>query len=291
MNVSTAPLRITLGGGGSDLHDNGLCVTATINQFVSVAVTPIFDPIYSLRYSESERVDTIDEVSHPIIHRALLHYDTPPGIEITSFADIPAGTGLGSSGAFAVALCHALARFSGHPIRNLARLACQIDPVGWQDQYSATYGGLTMYAENSLPTPILASPKTLAALDTGLCLFYTGTRRASADVLPYTATDPTATRAIALMASRALELGDMPAFAETLTAQWDAKYAAHQSRVHQAANFAIHDAIDRGIALGGKLVGAGDGGFILFYSQCPGKLRKSVMYREVPFTLEPHGVR
>lgn len=291
MQVSTAPLRITLGGGGSDLSPDGLCVTATINQYVSVAVTPNFQEDYSIRYSRMERVSMAGEVQHPIIRAALLHYNVPPGVEITSFADIPAGTGLGSSGAFAVALCHALATHMNRPRRNLAKTACLVDPVGWQDQYSATYGGLNAYVEDSLPRPVLVDRGTWEKLDKGLLLFYTGVSRDSADVLPVAKTDPIATRNIGLRAIRTLTSGNLALFADTLTAQWDLKLAAHPSPVHERADFAIRDSIDRGFALGGKLVGAGDGGFILFYTETPDKLRASLTLREVPFSLEPHGVR
>ncbi len=291
MIVSTAPLRITLGGGGSDLHEDGLCVTATINHYVSVAVTPIFTDDYSIRYSHQERVGTIGQVKHPIIRAALDHYSVQPGVEITSFADIPAGTGLGSSGAFAVAICHALARHTRRRVRNLARTACKVDPIGWQDQYSATYGGLNAYQFGELPKPVHIDSETIAALNDQLVLFYTGTTRASADVLPVAVTDPDECRAIALTSIRALELGDMRAFAETLTAQWELKYEAHPSEVHRKADFTIRDTIERGAALGGKLVGAGDGGFILFYTTRPESLRRHVTLREVTFALEPYGVR
>lgn len=291
MHVSTAPLRITLGGGGSDLHDDGLCVTATIDKYVSVALTPNFQPDYSVRYSSYERVPTCDAVQHPIIRAALQHYNVPPGIEITSFADVPAGTGLGSSGAFAVALCHALAVHMGTSRRNLAKTACAVDPVGWQDQYSAVYGGLNAYQYDKIPTPVLVDHGVWERLNRGLFLFYTGTCRDSADVLPHASTDPAACRAIALAAIETLTAADLPAFARTLTAQWDLKYAAHPSPTHARADFTIKDTIDRGDALGGKLVGAGDGGFILFYSETPERLRRHITLREVPFSLEPHGVR
>lgn len=293
MIVSHAPLRLTLGGGGSDLHPNGLCVTATISPSITVIVSQAFThDNYLIRYSTIERAPRVSDIQHPIIRRAVDALGVPPGVEITSVADVPGGTGLGSSGAFAVAVLHAFAAHLGKPLTSLelAELACEVDPVGWQDQMSAVYGGLRAYTRTN-NRPIAISLSTRRALDTNLLLFYTGQTRASSDVLPLARTDPRATAPIARRAVIALERGHMPAFAQTLTDQWDLKYEAHPSPLHAIADFSIKDAISRDLALGGKLIGAGDGGFILFYTENPAALRRAITYKELPFSLVDHGVR
>lgn len=283
MIISRAPLRLTFGGGGSDLQPGGMCVTATIDKYVAVMVSEGFDGGYLLHYKDYEHVERADQVRHPLIRRAIQALDCPPNIQISSIADIPAGTGLGSSGSFTVALLHALSRHVGQPLnqRSLAKLACEVDPTGWQDQFSAVYGGIRVYEETQ-NRPLKLSEATLDALDGNLRLFYTGIRRDSADVLPHAATDTRKLRDIAQDAVTCLENGDMNGFAWTLTEQWTEKLAAHPSDTH----LWVEEIIGDSGALGGKLVGAGDGGFVLLY-----KPTNPVPLREVPFSLVMHEVQ
>lgn len=283
MIISRAPLRLTFGGGGSDLQPGGMCVTATIDKYVAVMVSEGFDGGYLLHYKDYEHADTIGEVRHPIIRRALEALDVPPNVQISSMADIPAGTGLGSSGSFTVALLHALSRHVDQPLnaRSLARLACEVDGTGWQDQHSAVYGGIRCYTENE-NRRLNVSETTLDALEGNLKLYFTGIKRDSADVLPHAASDQQKLVGIAQEAVRCLESGDMNGFAWTLTEQWTEKLAAHPSETHLWVEQIIGDSG----ALGGKLVGAGDGGFIVLY-----KPRNTVPLREVPFSLVMHEVQ
>lgn len=283
MIISRAPLRLTFGGGGSDLAPDGVCVTATIDKYVAVMVSEGFDGGYLLHYKDYEHAETVDEVRHPLIRQALGALDVPPNVQISSMADIPAGTGLGSSGSFTVALLHALSRYVGLDLnqRSLARLACQVDGTGWQDQFSAVYGGVRVYTEAE-NRPLKLSEATLDALDGNLRLFYTGIKRDSADVLPHAASDQEKLVSIAHEAVRCLESGDMNGFAWTLTEQWTEKLAAHPSETH----LWVEQIIGQSGALGGKLVGAGDGGFILLY-----KPKNAVPLREVPFSLAMHEVQ
>lgn len=283
MIISRAPLRITLGGGGSDLAPGGMCVTATIDKYVAVMVSEGFDGGYLLHYKEYEHVETAESIRHPLIRRAIQALDVPPNVQISSIADIPAGTGLGSSGAFTVALIHALSRHVGLDLnqRSLAKLACEVDQTGWQDQRTAVYGGIRVYTDTE-QRALRVSEATLDALDGNLRLFYTGIRRESADVLPHAATDTRKLIDIAQEAVRCLEDGDMNGFAWTLTEQWTEKLAAHPSETHLWAE----QIIGQSGALGGKLVGAGDGGFIMLY-----KPKTAVPLREVPFSLVMHEVQ
>lgn len=278
MIVSRAPLRLTLGGGGSDLAPGGMCVTATINKYVAVLVSEGFDGGYLLHYKDYEHVERPEDIAHPLIRRAIQALDVPPNVQITSIADIPAGTGLGSSGSFTVALLHALSRYVEQPLnqRSLARLACEVDETGWQDQFSAVYGGLRVYTETD-NRPLVVSESFLRGLEADLRLFYTGIRRDSADVLPNASTDTARLAHIAMNAVEALTTDNAALFADTLNAQWEAKLAAHPSDTHQWVDSLIRESG----AWGGKLVGAGDGGFILLY-----RPQTTPDLREVSFEFE-----
>src|SRR3954449_13495549 len=201
MIITRSPLRITLGGGGTDLpsyyeQHGGFLIAAAIDKYVYVAVMRPFVEGIFLKYSKLEHVAAIDEVQHPIIREAIrmLGFRTPQ-IEITTLADIPAGTGLGSSGSFATALLRALyahRRRMLHP-SELAKLACEIEierlqePVGKQDQYIAAYGGITCFdfnADGSVSArPLAISMETLWTLEDNLLLFFTGFSRSAGSIL------------------------------------------------------------------------------------------------------------
>ena len=284
MRLATAPLRLTLGGGGSDLTPDGHLITATIDKYVTVIAADGFDGGYLCHYSEHEHASTPAEIKHPLIRRAVELLEVKPNIQITSIADVPAGTGLGSSGSFTVALVKALTEWDD-PER-IADTACAIDTTGWQDQYSAAFGGLRSYTTDTR----MRLPHR-RELDTHLAMFYTGHRRSAADTLPYTATNPDDVKLIANDAEEALITGDMGLFAATLNNQWRLKLAAHPSAVHLWCDSLIQGAIREGLAVAGKLMGAGDGGFLLFYTEDRDRLVESIPLRHVPFTLVGHGVR
>ena len=201
MIIGRSPLRISLGGGGTDLpsyyrEHGGFCVSAAITQYVHVTMhrTPLKELL--IRYSQIERPARADEVKHPIIREALkLTGITEPNIEITSMADIPAGTGLGSSGSFTTCLLKVLHKYKRHFIhpRELAELACHIEidllkePIGKQDQYIASFGGVTVFEFRKDDTvdarPVAASDETLDLLEDNLVLVSTGVYRSASEVL------------------------------------------------------------------------------------------------------------
>ncbi len=200
MIISRTPLRITLGGGGTDLPSyyerfGGLVLTAAINRYVYVAINRTFTDDYFLKYSALERVHEIEDIEHPIIREALRLHPIGPSIELVSVADIPAGTGLGSSGTFTVGLLKSIYAYMRQAVtpEQLASEACHIEmdildrPVGKQDQYASSYGGLeklTIDSEGRVSVASLAvSTQTLHDLQEHLCLFFTGYSRRADQIL------------------------------------------------------------------------------------------------------------
>lgn len=278
MITTRTPLRITFGGGGSDLAPGGLCVSATIDKFITVTVSTNFDARYVLHYSQSENVEHAEDIQHRLLRRVLVDTATPPGIQVATAADIPAGTGLGSSGAFTVGLLKALYPEASKPA--LARMACRMD-IGQQDQWSAVYGGVNAYDfESGMLRPIETT------VDSYLELHYTGLRHDAAAVV----TGQSVTRRAALdqvsTAVQALEANDPAWLGECFLTQWAAKLDRAPTPTHQQIDRLIRDGIGQG-AYGGKLVGAGDGGFLLFSTPVPLELG----LRKVPFQFHHDGVR
>ncbi|MCC6192126.1 MAG: galactokinase [Anaerolineales bacterium] len=304
MIITRSPLRITLGGGGTDLPSyycryGGFLMAAAIDKYVYVTVMRPFTPGIYLKYSKLEHVEQVDEVQHPIIREAirLLDFKTPQ-LEITTLADIPAGTGLGSSGSFTTALLKGLyahRRRLLHP-NELAELACHIEierlgePIGKQDQYIAAYGGLTCFNFNTDGTvaaePLKISMDTLFDLEDNFLLFFTGYSRSAGTILQ---DQQTRTRQadremldnlhyvkeLGLRSQQALEAGDTRGFAALMHEHWEHK----QRRSRGMSNLQINEwyALGRANgALGGKLVGAGGGGFLLFYAEDHRRLREAM---------------
>lgn len=280
MLISRTPLRITLGGGGTDLtNGSGYCITAAIDRHITIAVNNPFTNEYILRYSAIERVKSVENISHRIIRDCLQHCATPPGIEISSMADIPSGTGLGSSGAFTVGLLRALLPDASRP--ELAQIACQLD-IGQQDQHSAVYGGVHAYdfAARTL-RPIHTN------LDQYLQLFYTGVRRETL-LHPPMAVDPDVARIQADAALAALEGNDPHLLGACLTEQWQSKLAVQPSDFHRSMDRALNSCRAMG-ALGGKLVGAGNGGFLLIVGDLDPKTMARSGLTHVPFSFAREG--
>ena len=283
MIITRSPLRVTLGGGGTDLasyyrQHGGFLIAAAIDKYVYVTVMRPFVPGIFLKYSQLEHVAQADEVEHPIIREAirLLELDAPQ-IEITTLADIPAGTGLGSSGSFTTALLKALyahRRRLVHP-DGLARMACEIEidrlkePIGKQDQYIAAYGGLTCFhfhpGGEVEAVPLQISTDTLYDLEDNLLLFFTGFSRSAGDILRDQDTRTQESdqemidnlhyvKELALASQKALEAGQAPVFGEILHEHWEHK----KRRSGGMSNPHIDEWYELGRAngaIGGKLVG------------------------------------
>jgi D-glycero-alpha-D-manno-heptose-7-phosphate kinase len=302
--IGRSPLRISLGGGGTDLPSyyrdhGGFLVAAAITKYVYVSMheTPL--PELLLRYSQIERVKTVAEIKHPIIREALRLTDIKgPNIEITSMADIPAGTGLGSSGSFATCLLKVLHNFKRHIIhpRELAELACHIEldllkePIGKQDQYIAAFGGVTVF--EFLPDgrvearPARASVDTLDLLEDNLIMVSTGFYRAASQVLKEQ-DDRTKQQDPAMVANlhhvkelghrslEAIESGNLSELGRIMDEHWQHKKQRSKAMTNPDIDRWYALAMDNG-ALGGKLIGAGGGGFLLFYTEQKGRLRTAL---------------
>ncbi len=306
MILVRSPLRITLGGGGTDLpayarQFGGFCLTASISHYVYVAVLNPFAAGIYLKYSRLEKADTLNDVNHPIIREALRLLHPAPQIEITTLADIPAGTGLGSSSSFTTALLQALSLHQHQRLApaDLAAMACELEietlqqTIGTQDQYAAAYGGLlaqTICPDGRVQIERLRlSPADRGHLEDHLLLFFTGYARESASsLLAEQATnlaDLDAAKCAATLAKAAIEEADWSKFAATLSLRRAKPMSAR-----------IRAWLARGEAIGasGKLVGAGGGGFLLFYAPYPDELRgvmREAGLAEVRFRFDSDGTR
>lgn len=322
MITTRSPLRISLGGGGTDLpsyyrEHGGFLIAGAINKYVYVNVMrPFTEGIY-LKYSQLEHVEAISEVQHPIIREAMkiIGFKTPQ-VEITTLADIPAGTGLGSSGSFTTALLKALCAHRMRHIQpnDLAELACEIEidrlgePVGKQDQYIAAYGGLTCFTFNRDDTvtvePLTFSMDTKFDLEDNLLLFFTGFSRSAGSILQDQNTrtkksdgDMIANldyvKQLGLKSRQLLETGKAAEFGLLMHEHWEHK----KRRSGGMSNSQIDQWYELGRrngAVGGKLVGAGGGGFLLFYANDRNKLRHAMAkagLEEVRFSFDFEGTK
>ncbi|MEY2528778.1 MAG: D-glycero-alpha-D-manno-heptose-7-phosphate kinase [Verrucomicrobiota bacterium] len=322
MIITRSPLRISLGGGGTDLpsyyrEHSGFLIAAAIDKYVYINVHRRFSEGFLLKYSQLEEAAGIDEVKHPIIREALRLVNIQErNLEITSMADIPAGTGLGSSGSFTTALLkalHALKKNLVHPAE-LAEQACCIEleklgePIGKQDQYIAAYGGITCF--RFLPdgrveaAPLKISEETLFNLEDNLLLFFTGYSRSASAILKEQddksrQADPAMTenlhfvKELGKQSQKALESGDLPEFARLMDVHWQRKKERSRGMSNQHINEWYDSAMAHG-ALGGKLIGAGGGGFLMFYADDKVKLRHAMREKgltEVRFRFDFEGTR
>jgi D-glycero-alpha-D-manno-heptose-7-phosphate kinase len=322
MIIARSPLRITLGGGGTDLASyyaerGGFLVAAAIDKYVYVSVMRPFSPGIYLKYSALEHVERVADVRHPIIREALqLQNFAVPQIEITTLADIPAGTGLGSSGSFTTALLKALYAYQRKVAHSqeLAELACHIEidrlgePIGKQDQFIAAFGGitcLTFHKDHRVSVqPLRVSPRTMYELEDNLLLFFTGFNRAAGSILEEQQRRSRAgdadllrnldeVKLLGYRSQEALESGDLVRFGELLDEQWE-----HKKRRSGAASNPQIDAwyslAMKNGAIGGKLVGAGGGGFLMFYAADRGRLRQAMAeagLEEVRFRFDFEGTK
>jgi D-glycero-alpha-D-manno-heptose-7-phosphate kinase len=322
MIITRSPLRISLGGGGTDLpsyyeEHSGFLIAAAIDKYVYITLHRTFVQELIIKYSKMERVKTVEEVEHPIIREALrLVGVSAPFLEISSLADIPAGTGLGSSGSFTTALLKALHAWKMnlvHPAA-LAEQACEIEinrlgePIGKQDQYIAAYGGITCF--KFMPDgrvdawPLKINQETLYNLEDNLLLFFTGYSRAASTILKEQKQRSQASekamienlhfvKDLGRQSQRALEAGELEEFARLMDVHWQRKKERSNSMSNPHINEWYDHAIANG-ALGGKLIGAGGGGFLMFYAEDKTKLRHAMREKgltEVRFRFDFEGTK
>ena len=322
MIITRSPLRITLGGGGTDLpsyykEHGGFLIAAAIDKYVYATVMRPFKPGIFLKYSSLENVKNVDEVIHPIIRESLkIMKLRTPQIEITTLADIPSGTGLGSSGAFTTALLKSLFthyKKTLHP-RELAELACFIEieklnePIGKQDQYISAFGGITEFKFNQDgsvdASPLEISIETLHKLEDNLLLFFTGTSRSASAILAdqnnRSLTSDSQmlnnlhfTKELGLQSKKALLNGNIEDFGLILHEHWLHKQARSSGMSSSDIDTAYSIALKNG-AVGGKLVGAGGGGFLLFLANNKENLRNTMSdlgLEEVRFKFDFEGTK
>ncbi len=313
MIISRTPFRISFAGGGTDLAEvyktqGGAVTTSAINKYMYITVNKKFDSGLRISYSKTELVDSVDKVQHPLIREALKLTGVTKGIEVTSMADMPAQTGLGSSSSFLVGLLNALYAYRGelHSPQELAQEACKIEidlckePIGKQDQYIAAYGGLQHIQFNNddsvFVDPLIVRKKT--ELEQRLLLFYTGITRPAGAILSEQKQDIANKMSIlkqmkdlAVEVRDALTAGELDTFGKLLDDGWQLKKQLAGSISNGDIDAHYRAGLNAG-ALGGKLLGAGGGGFLLFYVN-PEKqdaVRRAMgSLKETTFSFEPQG--
>jgi D-glycero-alpha-D-manno-heptose-7-phosphate kinase len=322
MILTRSPLRISIAGGGTDLpayYENfgSYFISAAINKYVYVSAHIPFESSYLLKYSNFESCKSIDEIRHPLIRETLKFFPaTFPYVEIASMADIPSGTGLGSSGSFTTALIKALATLRNEKLSNeeIAALACKIEieilgeSVGKQDQYIASYGGLTEFKIDKaglvIPSPFGLNTDFQQELESSLYLFYTGKSRSASkilmredlklrehdrklvDILHFI-------QDMAFKIADSLRNNDLEKFGNLMSEHWRRKIERNPDVTYPEINYAYNKGMSSG-ALGGKLVGAGGGGFLLFVTRKPMELRLAMIecgLTEVEFQFDLDGTK
>lgn len=323
MIITRSPLRISLGGGGTDLPSyykdyGGFLITAAIDKYIYINLHKTFTQKLIIKYSKVEEVQNISDVRHPIIREALklVGIEETPYLEITSMADIPAGTGLGSSGSFTTALLKALHTYKRnliHP-QELAEQACHIEidrlnePVGKQDQYIAAYGGITCF--RFLPDghveaqPLRISTETQYTLEDSLLLFFTGFSRDASSILKEQDDKSRENNSamvenlhyikeLGIRSQKVLESGDLNEYANIMKEHWEYKKQRSNSMSNHKIDEWYNLAMGNG-ALSGKLIGAGGGGFLMFYAEDKKRLRyamKEAGLQEVRFRFDFEGTK
>jgi D-glycero-alpha-D-manno-heptose-7-phosphate kinase len=302
--VTRTPFRLSLGGGGTDLPSyyrrfGGFFLAGALNSYMHIIVNDRFEPGIRVSYARTEIVESAGQIKHPIVRETLLHLGFKDRIEIVSLADVPAATGLGSSGSFSVGLLNGL--YAHQKIfkapEQIAEEACYIamerlhEPSGKQDEYAASLGGIRAYEidrEGKVTSQELRIPsETLAELEYGIMMFYTGIRRNATDILNSQRSKMEnndggaiekmhSIKAIGLESRKALESGDLKRFGELLDQHWALKRGVSRDMSTEGVDRWYALARQKG-ALGGKLVGAGGGGFLMLYcEQGRGKVRAAL---------------
>ncbi len=316
MIISRTPFRVSFCGGGSDLpsfyEKHGGCVLSTgIDKYMYISIHPSFDAnTTSLKYSQTETVTDIEDIRHQYFKDMLKRFDVK-GVEMTSTADVPAGTGLGSSSSFTVGVLHALYAYTGKYVskETLAREACEVEledlkqPIGKQDQYGAAFGGLNFYNFNQDGSvhvePVIMEHAKYKELQNNLMMFYTGGVHSASAILKEQGSNVTAgdkeQNQIQMCSlthdlRRELTNGNIDSLGEILDASWKLKRTLASGITTPIIDESYDIAMKNG-AIGGKLLGAGGGGFLLFY--VPGKeqnrLKEALRLPEMPFTFDGQG--
>ena len=316
MIITKTPFRVSFCGGGSDISDfyreyGGCVLSTTINKYMYLTVHPYFDEGKTLlKYSQTELVDNIKEINHSIF-KCILNEKNIQGVEISSTADVPSGTGLGSSSSFTVGLLHTLYCYMGKYVSKgrLAEEACQIEieklgaPIGKQDQYAAAFGGLNFISFHKDDTvsvePLITNGSTIKQLQNNLIMFYTGLTHNANQILSEQKQNIGRKEKVQNLIRMceltkdmkySLECNELGNFGEILNESWQRK----RELAGSISNFVIDELYETAMkngALGGKLLGAGGGGFLLFY--CPyeqqDRLQKSLKLKRFPFCFEHDG--
>jgi D-glycero-alpha-D-manno-heptose-7-phosphate kinase len=306
---SRAPLRISLGGGGTDLpsyyeQHGGFLVSAAIDKYAYMLTHTTFQRKYRMKYAELEEVEEVSQIRHPILRESLLRHWCGNPLEIASVADVPAGTGMGSSGAYTVCLLKGLARARCTSITpgELAESACEIEidvlgePVGKQDPYVAAHGGICSYAFNMDGSvevePLELDQMTLGRMRQQLLLFYTGEARAASGMLADQDTRSRAgdelmlenlhrTKDLGLHSRELLLAGRLDEYAELMHEHWDHKRRRSPGMSNERID-GLYVLARRNGVVGGKLVGAGGGGFLLVYTKRPEDTRQAMAAMHAP---------
>lgn len=315
MIISRTPFRVSFVGGGTDLpafyeREAGAVLSTTVDKYMFITVNRRFDETLRVSYRKTEIVTCREEVEHPIVRACLEYTDQGRGLEITSMADLPAGSGMGSSSSFTVGLLHALWAWKGRHMsaEELARQACEIEieilkePIGRQDQYAAAFGGLNTIRFNPdhsvFTDPVIVQRGTLEALNQHLVMFYTGQTRSASAILANQSRETVDRMGILRQMrdqvdelARVLMDGKrLDRFGELLHEGWLFKRQLTGGITNPEIDSAYEKALAAG-ALGGKLLGAGGGGFLIFYvaPHKQAQVARSLGLRQLDFRFEPQG--
>lgn len=316
MIITRTPFRVSFVGGGTDLKDfyqkNGIgsVISAAIRKYMYIVIHPYFHDKIRIKYSKTEDVKNIDEIKHPIVRECLQKVRIEKGIEIASFADVPAGTGLGSSSAFTVGLLHALYTYKGHSVtkERLAREACEIEidilkePIGKQDQYATSFGNINQinfYKDESVEvSPLLMKQEAIDKFEKIFCLYYTGIDRESRSILSIQKenilTQEKKYNHLLGMLDDVRHFKQMIIEEKTddlgkiLNDTWQKK----KKLAKTISNSHIDAMYEEGLlygAIGGKILGAGGGGFLLLYSKDQEKIKTKSRWNFIDFKIDKEG--
>ncbi len=318
MIITRTPFRMSYVGGGTDIanfyrQEQGAVISTAIDKFMYITLHDRFEKGIRVAYSKTEEVETIDQLEHPLVREALRIMNINSGIEITSTADIPGkGTGLGSSSSYTVGLLKALHAYCSRPISNagLADMACRIEiekcgePIGKQDQYAASFGGLKLYEflsdERVNVTPVVCSKAFETKLNAATLVFYTGNTRSASGILheqTKNSTDSQKVMSLRRMAGlaydfkHAIEAGNFPELGELLKENWALKKTLANGISNDLIDTIYQEGIGAG-AIGGKLLGAGSGGFMMFLAEPryhDAIASKLSQFRKTQFNIEKKG--
>src|SRR3989338_751975 len=317
MIITRTPFRVSFVGGGSDLksfysrNGYGAVIGAAIKKYMYIVIHPYFQDKIRIKYSKTEDVDNVDEIQHPIVRECLKKVEIERGLEIASFADVSAGSGLGSSSAFTVGLLNALYAYKGKKVskQTLAEEACEIEvdilgePIGKQDQYITAHGNINYIRFNKDET-VNISPISLTVsghknLEDSLSLYYIGGERRSGDILAEQKNNMSVKdkfqklkKMVTLVdeLKKAFDADDITALGDILNKGWLYK----KDLASNISNKTVDNLYARFIKLGakgGKLLGAGGGGFLLIYAENHSILKKRLMHKTLPFVVDTEGTK